>query len=524
MPSQQALHQQAQQALTLKDYALAHQHLLALLAIDKDFADGYFLLAMIASDHHNNLGAIELIKKANSLTPNNSEYLAQLARLYVLENQHPQALVHASEAIKQSITSATVLDTLGVVYSKLGRHADALPLFEQAIAIAPNHGQYHYHYGASLKFCGHFSKARQAYEQTIVLDPQHVKAHSALSSLGGIDAKDNHIARLVAQFQREQDVDSNLHLGHALAREYEALEDYDTAYRFLNQVKQAKLQALDYSIAQERELFNALTRAFTDTEQSFSSGAQSNEPIFIVGMPRTGTTLVERIISAHSQVSTAGELQHFGLLLKQLSNSQTNRVIDQQTVEAALNIDMAVLGKSYIDATRAQTGSRSHFIDKMPLNVLYAGFIAKALPNAKIVCLDRNPLDTIVSNYRQLFSVNFSYYNYSYDLASCSEYYDLFRALVNTWQQTLGDNFYVINYEALVNNPAREAKKLIDFCGLDWEDSCLSIDKNSAPVATASAMQVRQPITNKSIGNWRKYRAHLSDIIDKYPDINHKDS
>lgn len=516
MSSIASLHSQAQQALNDKNYQQAHQHLLSILNLDSQFADAYFLLGIIASDHHNNLQAIELILKANQLRPNNPEYLAQVARLYVMENQHPQALVQAQNACKQTITSSTIFDTLGVVFSKLGRHSDALPLFEQAIKINPNHSEYHFHYGASLKFCGDFSKARDAYEQAIKLQPQHVKAHSALSSLGGINEKHNHIPRLVAQFQREGDIDNKLHLGHALAREYEALNDYETAYSFLKKVKQDKLAAMNYSFKQERELFASLTDLFSKSEQQFSTGHDSKEPIFIVGMPRTGTTLVERIISAHSQVSTAGELQHFGLLLKQLSNSQTNKVIDKETVEAAVSIDMEELGQAYIDSTRAQTGSHSHFIDKMPLNVLYAGFIAKALPNAKIICLDRNPLDTIVSNYRQLFSVNFSYYNYAYDLQTCSHYYDLFKQLVSTWQQTLGDNFYVVNYEKLVNNPEVEAKKLIDFCNLEWEADCLSIDKNSAPVATASALQVRQPISNKSIGNWKRYKTALAEIVAKY--------
>jgi len=516
MSSLTTLHHQAQQALNAKDYQGAHQKLLSILQLDNHFADAYFLLAMIASDHHNHLQAIELILTANKLTPNNAEYLAQLARIYILENQHPNAFKHAKDAISQHITNASVLNTLGVVFSKLGRHSDALPLFEQAIAIDSSNADYYYHYGASLKFCGQFQQARSAYEQAITLVPSHVKSHSALSSLGNISHDNNHIVRLIAEFQRQTDVDDKLHLGHALAREYEALDDYDTAFSFLDQVKQDKLKSMDYDFSEEQALFSALTSAFNNPEQSFSAGYTSDEPIFIVGMPRTGTTLVERIISAHSQVSTAGELQHFGMLLKQMSNSQTHRVIDQETVAAALNIDMAALGSTYVESTRAQTGSHSHFIDKMPLNVLYAGFIAKALPNAKIICLDRNPLDTIVSNYRQLFSVNFSYYNYSYDLITCSQYYDLFKKLVTTWQQTLGDNFYVVNYEELVNCPQQEAKKLIDFCGLGWEDNCLNIDKNSAPVATASALQVRQPISNKSVGNWKKYQAHLTDIIEKY--------
>jgi hypothetical protein len=148
----------------------------------------------------------------------------------------------------------------------------------------------------------------------------------------------------------------------------------------------------------------------------------------------------------------------------------------------------------------------------MPLNVLYAGFIIKALPKAKIICLDRGPLDTIVSNYRQLFAVNFSYYNYAYDLQTTAQFYQQFKQLTQLWLNLFPENFYVVNYEQLVNEPEKEAKKIIEFCGLDWQNECLEIHKNSAPVATASAVQVRQPINNKSVGNWQTYQEYLADV------------
>jgi len=236
-------------------------------------------------------------------------------------------------------------------------------------------------------------------------------------------------------------------------------------------------------------------------------------------MPRTGTTLVERIISQHSDVTSAGELQHFGLLVKKMSKNTSKRMIDADTVTAAQQINFTELGKAYIDSTRAITGKTARFVDKMPLNVLYVGFILQALPNAKIICLDRNPLDTIVSNFRQLFAVNQSHYSYAYDLQSTTEYYLLFKELAELWLEIFPDNFYFINYEKLVNEPLNEAKQLIDFCGLDWQEQCINIHQNSAPVATASALQVRSPINNHSVGNWKKYDAYL-DVVKKVLAIN----
>lgn len=507
-----ALHLQAQQALKQRQYQLAHQCSLKILQQDKNFADAYFLLAMIASDHRNMTQAIDLINRALALAPDNAEYLAQLARHYAQENQHVNAVKYAELAAAQQPTSPLTLDTIGVAYSRVGLHRQAVRFFKQAVALADNNPTFYFNLGASLKFSGDFAEAKAAYQKTVELQPAHCKAHAALSSLGGISEQHNHIPQLNKLYQQLSKPDDMLYIGHALAREHEALGNYQQAFECLQDAKQTKLSQINYDICQDQAMFESLTNSFADAGPNYSLGYQSDEALFIVGMPRTGTTLVERILSQHSEVTTAGELQHFGLLLKKLSNTRTNRVIDPDTITAANEIDFAALGQQYIESTRAITGKTAKFVDKMPLNVLYAGFILTALPQAKIVCLDRNPLDTIVSNFRQLFAVNFSYYNYAYDLKTTAQFYLMFKRLITTWQQRFPDNFYIVNYERLVNNPQQEARKLVEFCDLQWQECCVNIDKNTAPVATASAVQVRQPISDKSVGNWRKYEAHLAEV------------
>jgi len=520
------LHQQAQQALNRGEYQQAHQLILTILSQDKYFADGYFLLAMIASIHHNNTKAIALIKQALVLAPENVEYIAQLAKHYALANEHVKALQYATQAGNLQPTSALTLDTIGVAYSQIGLHQQAVPFFKQAVAVHQDNGIFFFNLGASLKFIGEFSQARQAYETTIRLLPNYCKAHAALTSLGDISVENNHIARLSKLYQQLSSADDLLYIGHALAREYEALGNYQQAYYYLSQSKHAKLAQLDYNFTDDQQMFTSLKEFFTNqqalvkdkAENTAQKGFSSSEALFVVGMPRTGTTLVERILSKHSQVTSAGELQHFGLLLKELSKTTSNKVIDKETILAAANIDFSQLGESYINSTRAITGKTAKFVDKMPLNVLYAGFIISALPQAKIICLDRGPLDTIVSNYRQLFAVNFSYYNYAYDLNTTAQFYAQFKQLADLWLSLYPENFYLVNYEKLVNNPEQEAKKIIEFCGLDWQAQCLAIHENSAPVATASAVQVRQPINNKAIGNWQKYQDYLSDVIEDLRD------
>lgn len=516
----QQLHKQAQQAINKGQYQQAHKLIISILSQDKYFADGYFLLGMIASVHHNTVKAIALIKQAMVLAPEKVEYIAQLAKHYALVNDHVKALHHANIAAKLAPQSALTLDTLGVAYSQIGLHQLAVPFFKQAVAVNKDNGYFFFNLGASLKFTGDFSAARMAYERTIILMPTYCKAHAALTSLGDITAENNHIERLIKLYRELKQSDDILYIGHALAKEYEALGDYKSAYQYLSQSKKAKLVEFNYQFSDDKHMFTALTELFSKSSINDSAqnpvnvGYNSNEPLFVVGMPRTGTTLVERILSKHSMVSSAGELQHFGLLLKEYSKTTSNKVIDKETVMAAASINFSQLGKAYIDSTRAITGESAKFVDKMPLNVLYAGFIIKALPKVKIICLDRGPLDTIVSNYRQLFAVNYSYYNYAYDLETTAQFYHQFKQLTQLWLTLFPNNFYVVNYEKLVNNPEKEAKKIIEFCGLDWQDECLDIHKNSAPVATASAVQVRQPINNKSVGNWQKYKEYLTEVTE----------
>jgi len=485
------------------------------LRLDPRFADAYFLLAMIAADHGQFSKAIKLIDKTLALSGagvGHAEYLAHLARCHVANSDHVQAAGYAQQAADLRPKSSLTLDTIGVVYSRIGLHAKAVVYFKQAVAIKQDNPSYYYNLAASMKFIGDFPAAKAAYEKTVELAPDFFKAHAGLSSLGNISAQANHIPRLKKLIDQAAGTDDLLHLCHAIAKEHEALGNYPAAFTQLERAKSAKLAELNYRFAEDQEMFDSLLQEFSNTEHKFKMGHQTDEPLFVVGMPRTGTTLVERILSSHSRVQTAGELQHFGLALKAMSATTSNRVIDAQTVRAAMALDFSKLGKKYIDSTRAITGAAEKFIDKMPLNVLYAGFIIKALPQARIVCLDRNPLDTCVSNYRQLFAVNYSYYNYSYSLATTAKFYLLFYRLMTFWQATFPDNFYVVNYEELVASPEAEAKKMLAFCRLDWQPQCLAIENNAGPVATASAVQVRSPINSDSVGSWSRYDAYLDEV------------
>ena len=199
-------------------------------------------------------------------------------------------------------------------------------------------------------------------------------------------------------------------------------------------------------------------------------------------------------------------------MLKRASGTPSNHVLDAETLEAGGRCDLAALGSAYVESTRPRTGHTPRFIDKMPLNFFYAPLIHSALPHAKIICLRRNPLDTCLSNYRQLFATNFSYYNYAYDLLETGRYYAAFDALTAHWRAGLPQNYLEVRYEDVVDHTEQEARRLVEFCELPWDARCLAFQDNTAPVATASSVQVRQPIYRTSVERWRHYERELAPL------------
>jgi hypothetical protein len=329
--------------------------------------------------------------------------------------------------------------------------------------------------------------------------------------LGGFTAGNNHVERLQGLLPAISNADDALHIAHALSKELEVLGEFDRALHFLQRAKQQKLSEIAYRFADDQDVFNALKNHFTQTENP-GNGCMEKGALFVVGMPRSGTTLVERIISNHSEVSTAGELHNFALIAKQMLGNQSNRLIDKSLILSAGKLDLNALGHAYLQSKRHLAKGKAFVVDKLPLNVLYAGFILQALPNAKMICLERDLRDTIVSNYRQLFSFYDLTYGYSLSLMDTARYCVEFKQLVHLWQDLFPHNFYVVNYEQLVQNPRDEVRKVLHFCELEWQDDCLLIENNQSPVATASSVQVRSPITDKSVGQWKKYESHLDEI------------
>lgn len=503
----------ARQALRRGDWAVARR-LAAGLALQAP-AEGRFLLGVSAAGLGQVPDALAHIEQAVALDPR-GEYRAQQAKLLSLLRRDGEAAAVLQQAEQALPEDALSLDTLGCVYARLGRHEAALPHFAAAVALEPDNREFRYNQAVTLNFLGRVAEAEAVLEVLIALAPGEAKAHHLLASLRKQSAQANHVARLEGLFAQAAPMRDRLLLGYALAKELEDLGEEARALATLCSVNAQHRQALAYDSAQDAANFQAMQACWPLIRPA--ADAPDAAPVFIIGMPRTGTTLVDRILSSHPDLESAGELQAMPLAVKAMAGTGGRHVLDPATAMAAARGDMAALGRDYLRRAAHHRGGHGRgdiaprFIDKFPGNFHYVGFIAEALPQARIVCLRRHPMDTVLANFRNLFAISSRYYDYSYDLMDIAAYYAGFDRLMAFWRQVLPGRVMELAYEDLVSDQEGQTSALLAHCGLAWDARCLAFQDNAAPVSTPSAAQVRRPIYRDSVARWRRHEAVLAPV------------
>lgn len=506
--------------LRQKAYKVVHAEAIEALRQDASDPLAYFLLGVIAFDHKNYSKSLELFQKAEKLDESEPYYAAYLAMTYSILRDTNMAREAADRAAVQAGQNAHLSDMIGVVYSRSGFHEAAIKHFQVATTLNTTEPNYFFNLAASQQFLGDFEAAESSYKTCLALAPENTRAWSSLIALKKQSAEDNHLEMLVPLFEDSLDnPDAKLHIGHAIAKTYEDLGEYEQSLEWLESAKADKHKQLPFDREAASSLFKQAA-ATTGLCHKAPTYQQNVTPIFIVGLPRTGTTLVDRILSSHSQVTSAGELNVFAELVKRAGKTSTPFVLDAPTFLAAKDIELSKIGQKYLDTTKILAKQSSFMVDKMPLNFFYAALITRAFPTVKIVALRRGAMDSCLSNYRQLFSTQFSYYNYTYNLKETAFFYREFHTLMGHWAKTLPkDRFAEIRYENIVLNQEAETRRLLEFCGLPWEDACLRFHENTAAVSTASSVQVRQPLYSGSIGRWKKYGDKLSGLKQALGDL-----
>ena len=474
---------------------------------------GICFVAGIAALHLQQLPlAVSCLQRATNLDVPRADYVAQLARALAMTSKTSEAVQAADRALALSPEDAMTLDTLGVVYTQANLYEKAAGLFRRVIELDPAQASYRFNFATSLVFSGKMEQAERELEACLVLDRRYWKAYLTLSQQRKQTPERNHVARLRDVLRDcEGNSEATMYVNLALGKELEDLGRYPEAFGAIAKGKQAG-RSPSYTSKRDEVLFDAIERSFPGPVAD-AAGFRSDVPIFVFGMPRTGTTLVERILSSHPQVQSAGELQDFGFQLKRLSGSLTPGLLDPDTFANTANFDWKRLGEAYIASTSGRADGRARFTDKLPHNFLYAGHIANALPGARLICVRRDPVDTCLSNFRQLLSRNSAYYDYSFDLLDIGRYYLRFNRLMSFWQTQLPGRILEVSYEDLVGNQEACTRRMLQFCALEWHEDCLRFQENRAPVATASAVQVREPMYRSSVQRWRHYEPQLADLL-----------
>ncbi|WP_017932107.1 tetratricopeptide repeat-containing sulfotransferase family protein [Robiginitomaculum antarcticum] len=502
----------AMKLLAQKKYQAVYDLAIAALRQNEKNALAFFVLGLVASDNGHLSKALEFFAKASEHDPKNARYQAYCAKTLINLGRHIEAKRRADHAAALTQKDAFLADMIGTVYSRSGYHDLALPMFKTAARLNPNWPIFQFNLAASAQFSGHIKTAKTAYQKAVALNPQFYRAWFALISLETQTA-DTQLETLKPLFEAAgQDAGGRLMVGHAIAKTLEDLGRYPESLEWLHKAKEMSRARIRHDPSDVKNIFKS-ARSTSSSNLQHMPHKNGVKPIFIIGMPRTGTTLLDRILSSHPEVTSAGELDVFSHLVKEKIDGGLSKQLDAQTFLSASKLNLKEIGQDYSHRIAEMSNGAQMVIDSTPLNFLYAGLIHQALPDAKIIGLRRGAMDTCLSNYRQLFALDDNRYTYTLSLDDTAEFYREFDALTTHWRGALpASRFLEMRYEDMVHEQESETRRLLSFCGLDWDAACLRFHENAAPVDTASSVQVRRPLYSGSINRWKKYGDHLDGL------------
>ena len=525
-----------QQALQVQpDYREAANNMGAVLTELDRPEEALKLLSGVVGHHpdyaeaHSNIGsafmALENFDKASlaysnalKLKGDHAEALEGLARCHLEGRRFDQARALVERALAVSPNRAQAHTLMGTLLSDSGFPELALASFERALAIKPDQAGAWMGKGHVLLEQGDADGAATCFAKAQSLEPESASATMALIQAKKVRAGDENLQRLEQEASKLEQMTpvraTSLHF--ALGKSYEDTRDYDRAFEHFIKGCALKRQRVSYSADNQDLVAANIRRTFTPelVNRLSGTGDPSQVPIFVLGMPRSGTTLTETIIASHPDVFGAGELSDLLFLAGQAGNGEKKGY--PLNCEQLSGDELNRLGGEYVTRLKARAPNARHITDKMPANYLATGLIHLMLPNARIVHVRRNPVDTCVSAFTKLFSR--SQYQ-TYDMVELGRYYRNYLDIMAHWRAVLPDgSFYEVQYENLVSNQDEETRKLIDYCGLSWDDACLSPHKTERNVKTASITQVREPVYTTSVERWRRYEKFLGPLLEALGD------
>jgi len=501
--------------------------------INSNYAEAFYNLGSVQKKLGRFQEAIESYKRAIQITPNYLDAHNNLGNIYKDLGLLNDAIESYEWAISYGPKYAIAHINLASIYSSYDLEK-ALHHYQEAISIEPNFPEAHYSLGTVFSSLGQKDESMKSYEKALELRSDYVEAHNALSTIKKYKKNDPQIKQMKNLLkQTNLMLSDKISLNFALAKASEDLENHKDFFKFLNEGNHLNKEKLNYSIDSDLEGISNIRNIFINSK---GSAPKSNlkkgmpRPIFIVGMPRSGTSLVEQIISSHTEVYGAGELDFLSRsilkeihtevygageldflsknVLKEIKPDNIKKIYSKEFFEKITN--------NYYRSLSSFNISEDIFTDKMPLNFRFIGFILSAFPEAKIVHLKRDPIATCWSIYKHYFKSNGNGYASNFD--DLSSYYLMYKGLMDFWHKTFPNQIYDISYEDLTLSQEKETRKLLNYCDLSWDDRCLNFHKNTRAVHTTSGFQVREKMYQGSSEAWRKYEQYLEPLILKIGD------
>jgi tetratricopeptide (TPR) repeat protein len=488
------------------------------IKLDSKFADAINNLGMVLQKEGNYTKAENLFQQTLLLQPESLETWCNLGGTLTALEKPIEAKACYQRAIEIMPDIAIAHFGLGIVYTNLAMEGLALDSYMHALTLDPNLTEVHQNVGIILMELGRFEEAVNSFRNVLRINPESAEALCSLSRSIKFDSYNQDVEIMEKLFSNLQTSKTNrLMLGFALGKIFEDLKSYKKAFEYFAAANQLKRQTFTYSIESDEHIYENIIATFDLSYFSTRKNLGSSDPtpIFVIGMPRSGTSLVEQILSAHSEVHGAGELPDLSNIC--FSNGS---LVNENFSNIAGNLnfeEFRVMANKYLERMRMHSANALYITDKMPENFFYVGMIKVMFPNAKIIHCRRDPMDTCLSNFKNNFEIET---NYAYDQSELGRYYIAYAKLMAHWRQVLPEFIYDVQYEDLVAHPEQEIRRMLSFCDLEFDASCLNFHQSKRTVKTASLFQVRQPLYNSSVKSWMHYeqqliplRLSLADII-----------
>lgn len=456
-------------------------------------------------------GMLDSAKRAAKTAPGKTDVQLRLAECLLLFGKVDQALLQLDDLIKQADKDVLLLSQIGDFYTACGQHEKAFDCYQRCLQQDSEHKGFLYNAAAAATALGKLEEAEALYDQLLKIDPGDFDAWQNRSTVRKQTPDHNHVKELKFVLgQLPEGHAGRIALNFALAKELEDLQDFEASFAHLQAGAIARRAQLQYEVSGDEDTMRHIENVFDEAYLKAEPGGSAEQgPLFILGLPRSGTTLLNQMLASHSQVDSLGEINTLALAITRLVGPHKNRT---ELIEKAALINPDDLANAYLEGSRGFGKQAAYLIDKTPLNFLYIGLLRRALPNAKILHLRRHPVDSCYAVYKTLFRMG---YPFSYSLQDMGRYYMAYHALMGHWRRHLPDYFLDVDYEQLVTEPEQQLRRVLSYLQLPWEDACLDFSQQAPAAATASSAQVREPVYTTSVARWKCYQRQLMPLANK---------